>query len=377
MRFRDNARAASRRVFYQTRACSCDARQGPCGLPRCIQQSPSAALMAPSSSDRGADGCDRLSAWSVNRRAWILMGALAALWGASYMFIKVALDDVSPRASIVCAAHALGGAACCCRSRAAAARSATSAAAGAGRSSCALRPGRRAVPADHLRREAHLLVAGGDPVSSAPIFTALLALRFDHAERSRRLGARRHRDRHRRRRAAVRRRPRRAAPTSSLGGAMVLGAASATRSRGCWSSTRLPGVPPAAIAGGTMFVARRRHRRRCSSPRRRTGAGARHASRRCSRSARAGPGIAFLIFYTLIAEIGPARARRSSRYVAPGFSSSTAWSCSASRSPSRRSPGPRCSSSPGRGSARRGGCRGFLSRSGPSRSSAPAPARAR
>jgi drug/metabolite transporter (DMT)-like permease len=42
-----------------------------------------------------------LMAWpcdpaSVNRRAWIQMGLLAALWGASYMFIKVALDDVSP-----------------------------------------------------------------------------------------------------------------------------------------------------------------------------------------------------------------------------------------------------------------------------------------
>ena len=32
----------------------------------------------------------------VNRRAWIQMGILAALWGASYMFIKVSLDDVSP-----------------------------------------------------------------------------------------------------------------------------------------------------------------------------------------------------------------------------------------------------------------------------------------
>jgi drug/metabolite transporter (DMT)-like permease len=31
----------------------------------------------------------------VNRRAWIQMSVLAALWGASYMFIKVALDDVS------------------------------------------------------------------------------------------------------------------------------------------------------------------------------------------------------------------------------------------------------------------------------------------
>src|SRR5436853_6561784 len=33
---------------------------------------------------------------SVTRRAWTQMSVLAALWGASYMFIKVALDDVSP-----------------------------------------------------------------------------------------------------------------------------------------------------------------------------------------------------------------------------------------------------------------------------------------
>jgi drug/metabolite transporter (DMT)-like permease len=29
----------------------------------------------------------------MTRRAWVLMGALAALWGASYMFIEIALDD--------------------------------------------------------------------------------------------------------------------------------------------------------------------------------------------------------------------------------------------------------------------------------------------
>src|SRR3712207_3306842 len=30
----------------------------------------------------------------MTRRAWILMGALAALWGASYMFIEIAIEDV-------------------------------------------------------------------------------------------------------------------------------------------------------------------------------------------------------------------------------------------------------------------------------------------
>jgi drug/metabolite transporter (DMT)-like permease len=32
----------------------------------------------------------------VNRRNWILLLALAALWGASYLFIKIGLDDLSP-----------------------------------------------------------------------------------------------------------------------------------------------------------------------------------------------------------------------------------------------------------------------------------------
>jgi drug/metabolite transporter (DMT)-like permease len=44
---------------------------------------------------------------TVQRRAWVLLGVLAALWGASYMFIKIALDDLSPVAVVV-ARTALG-----------------------------------------------------------------------------------------------------------------------------------------------------------------------------------------------------------------------------------------------------------------------------
>ena len=33
----------------------------------------------------------------MSRRSWILLGTLSALWGSSYLFIKVALeDDVAP-----------------------------------------------------------------------------------------------------------------------------------------------------------------------------------------------------------------------------------------------------------------------------------------
>jgi drug/metabolite transporter (DMT)-like permease len=43
----------------------------------------------------------------VSRRAWILFLLLAACWGASYMFIKVALEDGVPSAAIVCIRTAL------------------------------------------------------------------------------------------------------------------------------------------------------------------------------------------------------------------------------------------------------------------------------
>src|SRR3954466_3293990 len=43
----------------------------------------------------------------MSRRSWLLLGLLSALWGSSYLFIKVALDDdVSPTA-IVCIRTAL------------------------------------------------------------------------------------------------------------------------------------------------------------------------------------------------------------------------------------------------------------------------------
>ena len=34
------------------------------------------------------------------RRSWILLAATAALWGASYLFIKVALDELSEGAIV-------------------------------------------------------------------------------------------------------------------------------------------------------------------------------------------------------------------------------------------------------------------------------------
>src|SRR2546423_15271024 len=43
----------------------------------------------------------------MDRRAWSLLLFLGALWGASYLFIKIALDDLSP-AMVVFVRTALG-----------------------------------------------------------------------------------------------------------------------------------------------------------------------------------------------------------------------------------------------------------------------------
>src|SRR4051794_24967063 len=50
-----------------------------------------------------------LSLGRVKRRSWILLLVLASLWGASYMFIKVSLEDLSAEALVFgrCALAAL------------------------------------------------------------------------------------------------------------------------------------------------------------------------------------------------------------------------------------------------------------------------------
>src|SRR5215218_3686133 len=118
----------------------------------------------------------------MTRRSWLMMGGAAAVWGASYMFIKVALDDFSEGA-IVCIRTALGA-------------------------GVLLVLARRWGALAPLRGRWHLVGAigcvqvvipfllitfgenhidsqlAGILVSAAPIFTALLALAFDHDERS-------------------------------------------------------------------------------------------------------------------------------------------------------------------------------------------------
>src|SRR6478609_8293450 len=82
----------------------------------------------------------------MSARAWLSLSITAALWGASYMFIKVALDGGLSEGFIICARTLLGAAVLL---------------------PLAIRAGvdagHRPVRPDHLRREPRALGAGRDP----------------------------------------------------------------------------------------------------------------------------------------------------------------------------------------------------------------------
>jgi drug/metabolite transporter (DMT)-like permease len=117
----------------------------------------------------------------VNRRNWILLLALAALWGASYLFIKIGLDDLSP-AGIVFSRTAL-----------AALVLLPFAITGGGMAPLWRRaPGLFALAAVQVAGPFLLISAGeqhiasslaGILVASAPIFTAIFAIWIDQSER--------------------------------------------------------------------------------------------------------------------------------------------------------------------------------------------------
>jgi drug/metabolite transporter (DMT)-like permease len=117
----------------------------------------------------------------MDRRNWILLFALAALWGASYLFIKIGLDDLSP-AAVVFTRTALaalvllpfavrsGGMAPLWR-----------------RAPWLVALGAIQVAGPFLlisAGERHIASSlAGILVASAPIFTAILAIWLDHSER--------------------------------------------------------------------------------------------------------------------------------------------------------------------------------------------------
>ena len=144
----------------------------------------------------------------MTRRSWIQFAFLAAFWGASYLFIKVALEDVfSPPVIVFCARRWPRW--CWCRSRSRSGALARCAAAGA-RSPCwpCCRWRRRSCSSPSAsstspRRSPGILVA------TAPIFTFLLAIWLSREERAQGIGAGGRGARDRRRGAAARHRRRR------------------------------------------------------------------------------------------------------------------------------------------------------------------------
>lgn len=250
----------------------------------------------------------------MNRRSWILMAVLAATWGASYLFIKVALRDVDA-AQVVFLRTALGALVLL---------------------PIALRGG--ALPLLLARKRAAVVIAvvqvvvpfvlitvgethidsalAGILVASAPIFTALLAMRFDHAERSSGWGAvgilvgilgvvllfgvDLSGD-----------------GTSLLAGAGILGAGLCYAVGAMLIKRKMAGVPPAGVVASTMSLSAL-----MTLP-----FAVVHPPTSLGLDAGAslvalgalGTGLAFLIFYTLIAELGPRKASLVA-YIAPGFS---------------------------------------------------------
>jgi drug/metabolite transporter (DMT)-like permease len=122
----------------------------------------------------------------VDRRNWILLMVLASVWGASYLFIKIALDDLGPAAivfgrtalaALVLLPFALRG--------------------GAMAPLWRLAPGIFALAAIQVAGPFLLISAGerhiasalaGILVAAAPIFTAILAIWVDQGERLHRRG---------------------------------------------------------------------------------------------------------------------------------------------------------------------------------------------
>jgi len=256
----------------------------------------------------------------VHRRAWVLIGVLAALWGASYLFIKVALDDGFTPAAVVWLRTAL-------------ALLVLAPVAIHQRALGALRgPVLGWIVALSLIQVVvpFLLITVGELhissslaailVSAAPIFTALLALRFDPDERSTGwraigivvgiAGV-----------ALLFGVDLTGGLEEALGGLAVLLAALGYAIGPLMSKHRIAraGVPPVAIVTAAMAVSTLVLAPVLPFTGVSDGGLSLDAAGSLLALGLGGTGVAFLIFYTLIADVGPARASLVA-YIAPGFS---------------------------------------------------------
>jgi drug/metabolite transporter (DMT)-like permease len=251
----------------------------------------------------------------MTRRNWLMMGAGAAVWGASYMFIKLALEDFSEGA-IVCIRTALGAAVLLALAQQWGALA-------------PLRGRWRWLVVLSLVQVVgpFLLITFGENhvnsqltgilVSAAPIFTALLALGFDHSERSSGWGA-----------VGIVvgmigvvllfGLDLSGSGDEIVGGLMIVLASLGYAVGAMLVKHRLPGAPPVGLAGANMALSA------LFTLPLALAALPDHAPTFKAVGAlvllgAAGTGIAFLWFYTLIAEVGPQRASIIA-YIAPGFS---------------------------------------------------------
>jgi drug/metabolite transporter (DMT)-like permease len=250
----------------------------------------------------------------MDRRSWTLLLALAAIWGASYMFIKIGVRDLSPGmvawARIALAAIILLGWA-----------GALGALRGLGGRVGTL----AAVGAIQVAGPFWLISAGeveissslaGILVAAAPLFTALLAIWVDHEERSEGLrllgvvfgivGV-----------AVLLGLDLSGSGAELLGGLAVVLAALGYAIGGMLIKHRLAGAPPIGVAAWVM-VASTLLLTPAAAATAPTSAPELGPVAAVVALGVLGTGVAFAIFYTLIRQVGPARAFIVA-YLAPAF----------------------------------------------------------
>jgi drug/metabolite transporter (DMT)-like permease len=308
----------------------------------------------------------------VSARAWLSLAITAALWGASYMFIKVALDGGLSEGFIICARTILGAAVLLPMAiRAGAVAPILERRWWA----LALASAQVIVPFGLITfGENHVPSAlAGILVATSPLFVALLATRFDPDERAHGwglfgvvlgmvgvvllFGVDLSGD-----------------TETLLGGLMVVAAGACYAVAVLIAKRGFTGVPPVGVAASNLVISAVVWLpfALASLPTHAPGADAVLSMLALGAG---GTGLAFLFFYTSIAQVGPAKASVVA-YVAPAFAVvygvvlldealtagtigglalilAGSWLAAAGRLPSR------------------------LSRTAPSRSTAPAPARVR
>jgi len=252
--------------------------------------------------------------YEMNRRAWILLLALAALWGASYLFIKVALEDLSP-AMIVFSRTALAALVLLPFALATGALAGLRARAGAVGALALLQI---AAPFALITVGERYISSSltGILVASAPIFTALLAPLLDDGERSGGLrlvgvalgivGV-----------GVLLGLDSGDGPLALVGGLMVVVAGGCYALAGFYFKRRFADVAPvgavtvAMVAAAAMLAVPAALTAPTAVPQAIT-LGA------IAALGVGGTGIAFVIFYTLLGTVGPARTSLVA-YIAPGF----------------------------------------------------------